>query len=96
MESYDSSAPMNLGSGREITIKDLTHLVAEITGFAGQVIWDPSKPDGQPRRCLDVSRAKKEIGWTAGTSLEDGMRNTVKWFETHRDTFTERHFGEAG
>jgi GDP-L-fucose synthase len=95
MESYDSPEPMNLGSGREITIKDLTNLVADITGFKGRVEWDASKPDGQPRRCLDVSRAKAALGWTAGTSLETGMQKTVEWFESNRDSFTERHFGAA-
>src|SRR5690606_12818166 len=92
MESYDSPEPMNLGSGREITIKELTHLVADATGYTGEVVWDASKPDGQPRRCLDVSRAKKAINWTAGTSLETGMRKTVDWFNAHRDSFTERRF----
>jgi GDP-L-fucose synthase len=95
MEVYESSEPVNLGNGREITIKDLTHLVADTTGFKGKVVWDPTKPDGQPRRCLDVSRAKEVFGWTAKTSLEDGMRKTVDWFESHRDSFTERHFAGA-
>lgn len=92
MEKYQSSEPVNLGNGREITIKDLTHLVADTTGFNGKVVWDPTKPDGQPRRCLDVSRAKEVLGWTAATTLEDGMRKTVDWFHSHRDSFTERHF----
>ena len=83
MERYESPEPMNLGSGREITIKDLTTLVAKLSGFEGKIVWDPTKPDGQPRRCLDVSRAKKEIGFTAGTSLEDGLANTIKWYVGH-------------
>lgn len=83
MESYESPEPMNLGSGREITIKDLTVLVAKLAGFEGKIVWDPTKPDGQPRRCLDVSRAKNEIGFTAGTSLEDGLRNTIQWYVGH-------------
>jgi GDP-L-fucose synthase len=83
-ERYDSPEPMNLGSGREITIRDLTELVAKLTGFAGTIAWDPSKPDGQPRRCLDVSRAKEAIGFTAGTPFEDGLRKTIEYFE---DTF---------
>ncbi|HEV7299175.1 MAG TPA: GDP-L-fucose synthase [Tepidisphaeraceae bacterium] len=95
MENYSSPEPVNLGSGREITIKDLTELVATTTGYKGQVVWDPTKPDGQPRRCLDVQRAKRVLGWTAGTSLEEGMRKTVDWFEAHRDSFTERHFARA-
>ena len=68
MEHYDSPEPMNLGSGREITIKALTELIAHVAGFTGQIIWDPTKPDGQPRRCLDVSRATSEIGFTARTT----------------------------
>lgn len=81
MEKYDSPEPMNLGSGREITIKDLTELIARLVGFAGQILWDPSKPDGQPRRCLDVSRAQHEVGFIAGTPFEQGLRNTIRWYE---------------
>jgi GDP-L-fucose synthase len=81
-EKYESPEPMNLGSGREISIKDLTNLVAKLCRFEGRIVWDPSKPDGQPRRCLDVSRAKQQIGFTAGTSLEDGLRKTIDWYES--------------
>jgi len=81
MERYESPEPMNLGSGREITIKDLTTLVAKLSHFQGKIVWDPSKPDGQPRRCLDVSRAKQEIGFTAQTSLEEGLKRTIAWYE---------------
>jgi GDP-L-fucose synthase len=84
MERYESPEPMNLGSGREITIKDLTTLVAGLVGFQGEIAWDTSKPDGQPRRCLDVTRAKKELGFVAGTKLEDGLRKTIEWYEKHR------------
>lgn len=84
MEKYDSPEPMNLGSGREITIRDLTYLIAKLTGFQGEVIWDPSKPDGQPRRCLDVTRAKEAIGFTAATSLEQGLRQSIEWYRRHR------------
>ncbi len=84
MERYDSPEPMNLGSGREITIKDLTTLVAKLSGFGGKIVWDPTKPDGQPRRCLDVSRAKNALDFVAGTTLEDGLAKTIKWYEqTH-------------
>jgi GDP-L-fucose synthase len=86
MEKYDSPEPMNLGSGREITIRDLTNLVARLSGFEGQIVWDPSKPDGQPRRCLDVTRAKQMIGFTADTSLEDGLRKTIEWYSKSRRT----------
>jgi GDP-L-fucose synthase len=92
LEKYDSLEPMNLGSGREITIKDLTELVAKLSRFEGQIIWDPTKPDGQPRRCLDVSRAKESIGFTAKTSLEAGIKKTIDWFESHRDHLTERDY----
>src|SRR5688572_20234558 len=81
MEKYDSPEPMNLGSGREITIKALTELVAKSCGFEGRIVWDPTKPDGQPRRCLDVSRARDRIGFVAGTTLEDGLRKTIAWYE---------------
>jgi GDP-L-fucose synthase len=84
MERYDSPEPMNLGSGREITIRDLTELVARLSGFTGQIAWDASKPDGQPRRCLDVSRAKDALGFVAGTSLEQGLKRTIAWFEENR------------
>jgi len=77
---YDSREPVNLGSGREITIRELTELVAEIAGFDGKIAWDTSKPDGQPRRRLDTTRAADEFGFRAKTSLEDGLRATVAWY----------------
>jgi len=83
METYDSPEPINLGSGREISIKSLTELIARLSGFAGQIVWDATKPDGQPRRCLDVQRAKNELGFTAATSLEDGLMRTIQWYQTH-------------
>ena len=81
LEKYDSPEPMNLGSGREISIRALTELIARLTGFEGEIRWDPSKPDGQPRRCLDVTRARDEIGFVAGTPFEDGLRQTIRWYE---------------
>ncbi|CAN5406156.1 GDP-L-fucose synthase [soil metagenome] len=92
MEKYESPEPINLGSGREITIKALTELVAKIVGFTGDIVWDSTKPDGQPRRCLDVSRAKESMGWTAGTTLENGLKTTIDWFAAHEGNFTERQF----
>jgi GDP-L-fucose synthase len=86
LEKYDSPEPINLGNGREITIKDLTEMVARIAGFKGSIRWDLSKPDGQPRRCLDVSRAARELGFQAKTTLEDGLKKTVDWFEKHVDS----------
>jgi len=95
MERYDSPEPMNLGSGREITIKALTEMVARLSRFDGKIVWDPSKPDGQPRRCLDVTRARQEMDFVAQTSLEDGLAKTIAWFEQHRGQITERHFAAA-
>jgi GDP-L-fucose synthase len=80
LEKYDSPEPMNLGSGREITIKAVTELIARLCGFTGRIEWDPTKPDGQPRRQLDVSRAKQEIGFVAATPLEEGLKKTVEWY----------------
>jgi GDP-L-fucose synthase len=95
LENYNSPEPMNLGSGREITIKDLTELVARLSRFDGQIVWDPTKPDGQPRRCLDVSRARQAIGFSAQTSLEDGLGKTIAWFESHLHELTERDYSHA-
>ena len=86
MENYDSPEPMNLGSGREITIKDLTQLVARLARFDGEIVWDSTKPDGQPRRCLDVSRAWNAIGFRARTTLEEGLRKTIEWYEANAET----------
>ena len=95
MERYDSPEPMNLGSGREITIKELTQLVARLSRFEGEIVWDSTKPDGQPRRCLDVSRAWNAIGFRAKTTLEDGLRKTIEWFEAHLDAIPERAFATS-
>jgi GDP-L-fucose synthase len=85
LEKYDSPEPMNLGNGREITIRDLTERVAKIARFEGKIVWDTTKPDGQPRRCLDVTRAAETIGFRAKTSLEEGLKKTVEWFEQNHD-----------
>jgi GDP-L-fucose synthase len=83
-ERYNESDPVNLGAGREIRIKDLTELIARLTGFGGEIRWDPSKPDGQPRRCLDVSRAKARFGFEAKTPFEEGLRQTIEWYRGRR------------
>jgi len=83
-ERYDGAEPVNLGVGREITIRELVTLITELTGFAGEIRWDESKPDGQPRRALDTSRARELFGFSARTSFEDGLRNTVQWYEATR------------
>lgn len=82
-ERYDKSDPINLGVGFEISIRDLVSLIAKLTGFKGKIIWDLSKPDGQPRRCLDVSKAKKEFGFVARTDLETGLKTTIQWYRKH-------------
>lgn len=82
-ERYESPEPVNIGVGHEISIRDLVELIARVTGFAGEISWDESKPDGQPRRMLDTQRAEREIGFHASTSFEDGLRATVEWFREH-------------
>lgn len=79
-EKYNSSEPVNLGSGMEISIKDLVTLIAKLTGFQGKLIWDASKPNGQPRRRLDVSRAEREFGFKAQVNFEEGLRRTIDWY----------------
>jgi nucleoside-diphosphate-sugar epimerase len=85
MESYDKSLPVNLGSGEEISIRELIYTISDKMGFEGNIMWDESKPDGQPRRCLDTSRARKEFGWSASTDFEDGLSNTIDWYYDNRD-----------
>ena len=83
-ERYDSSEPVNIGSGNEISIRDLAHAIAAATGFTGTFAWDTSQPNGQPRRQLDVTRAKERFGFTAKTSFADGLAKTVAWYLEHR------------
>ena len=83
-EKYNKSEPVNLGAGFEITIKDLANLLKKLTGYKGKIVWDAEKPDGQPRRMLDVTRAKREFGFTASTSFEDGLRKTIEWYINHQ------------
>ncbi len=80
-EKYNKPDPVNIGCGKEISIKELAYLIAELTDFHGQIIWDSSKPDGQPRRCLDTSRAEKEFGFKARTDLREGLIKTIAWYE---------------
>lgn len=79
---YDESDPVNLGNGREVVIKDLVETIARLTGFEGEIKWRADKPDGQPRRQLDTTRARERFGFEAQTSLEDGLRKTIDWYET--------------
>lgn len=83
-ERYNRHEPVNLGTGKEITICDLAKLVAAEVGFDGDIAWDTTKPNGQPRRCLDISRASEFFGFEAGTSLQEGIRSTVAWFQSYR------------
>jgi GDP-L-fucose synthase len=83
-ELYDGEDPVNLGSGREVAIKEIAELIASLVGFEGALRWDPSKPDGQPRRRLDVERAAREFGFRATTSLEEGLGRTIEWYLAHR------------
>jgi len=78
-EHYDKPEPVNLGAGFEISIRDLVDLIAKLTGFSGQILWDRSQPDGQPRRCLDTSRARKEFGFSAKVGLQEGLKRTIQW-----------------
>src|SRR5919199_541153 len=93
MQRYDDPDPVNLGSGREISIADLATLVAQATGFRGEIRFDPSQPDGQPRRRLDTSRARERFGWQASTDFETGLAATVEWFESQWPRSEERRVG---
>ena len=85
-EGYDGDEPVNLGAGREISIRDLGELICHLSGFQGRIEWDTSKPDGQPRRCLDVQRAKRSFGFIARTDFEEGLRETIDWYEKTMST----------
>jgi GDP-L-fucose synthase len=82
-ERYDGAEPVNIGVGKEITIADLAARIGRLVGFKGRIEWDPSRPDGQPRRCLDTTRAAEGFGFHPRTSLEDGLRKTIAWFEAN-------------
>lgn len=82
-EKYVKPDPVNLGSGEEISIRDLLEQIRSLVGYDGLLRWDPTKPDGQPRRCLDTTRALGEFGWRAKTPLRDGLRQTIQWFESY-------------
>lgn len=83
-KSYDKPDPVNLGCGQEISIRNLVELICELTGFEGELRWDASKPDGQPRRCLDVTRAREEFGFSAQTTLRAGLSETIAWYQKNR------------
>lgn len=81
MEKYDKPDPVNIGSGMEISIKELAHSIADLCNFTGSFVWDATKPDGQPRRCLDVSKAEREFGFKAFTPFHEGLKKTVDWYK---------------
>jgi GDP-L-fucose synthase len=92
---YSGSEPVNLGSGEEISISALAEKISVLTGFAGRIVWDSSKPNGQPRRRLDISRAEREFGFRARTSLDDGLRATIQWYTSQPGRGT-RSSGASG
>jgi len=83
-EKYNKPEPINFGAGFEISIKDLVELITKLTGFKGKIIWDATKPDGQPRRCLDTKKAEKELGFRAKTLFEKGLKKTIEWYEEQK------------
>ncbi len=88
-EKYENSDPVNIGTGKEISIKALTEQIAESTGFRGNIVWDTGKPNGQPRRCLDTSRAREFFGFTAKTDFRDGLKKTIDWYISNRGQRSE-------
>ena len=80
MEKINDPSPINLGSGYEISIGDLVQKIGEFVGYKGEIVWDTSKPDGQPRRFLDISRAKRLLDWEANTVFDDGLKSTIEWY----------------
>jgi GDP-L-fucose synthase len=84
-EFYDRSEPVNLGSGQEISIKELVQTISDLSGFEGQLVWDTSKPNGQPRRVLDTTRAEQYFGFHAQTMLKDGLLKTIEWYREQRE-----------
>ena len=92
-EKIDDPTPINLGTGDEITIKNLVELIARLCNFRGRIEWDATKPDGQPRRCLDVSKAERLMGWRAKVGFEEGLRRTIDWFQANRGQIREVVYG---
>ncbi len=89
-ERYNASEPVNLGSGQEISIKDLAELIIQLTDFDGQLVWDTTKPNGQPRRALDISRAEELFGFRAKMPFEEGLHQTIEWYRQHRHKVMEQ------
>jgi GDP-L-fucose synthase len=95
-EKYDGSEPVNLGAGWEISMKELAEIIAKHVGYEGEIIWDTSKPNGQPRRKLDVTRAREGFGFEAVVPFDEGIQATVEWWEANREGYDERHTGHGG
>jgi GDP-L-fucose synthase len=91
-EQYNDSRPLNVGTGEEVTIKTLAAMIAAAVGYQGRITWDTTKPNGQPRRCLDVSRIKKAIGFQAKHALRDGLQKTIQWYQANRHSLREVRF----
>ena len=89
-ETYDGAEPVNLGAGWEITMKDLAATIAEAVGYQGEIIWDSTKPNGQPRRKLDVTRAREYFGFEAEVTFAEGIKRTVEWWEANREGYDDR------
>jgi len=94
-EKYDKPEPVNLGSGTEISIRDLVFRIQELTGYNGEIRWDTTKPDGQPRRRLDISRAKEEFGFAAEISFEEGLTRTLEWYREHEEALKKKPGGSG-
>jgi GDP-L-fucose synthase len=92
-ESYNEPDPVNIGSGQEIMIRQLAETICDLCGFRGGIRWDPTRPDGQPRRCLDTSRARRAFGFQAHTGLRDGLIETIAWYEKHRTDLQAQQLG---
>ena len=84
---YDGNEPVNLGNGEEISIRELAEVIAAETGYDGEIVWDKTKPNGQPRRKLDTSRARERFGFEARTPFREGIRRTVAWYRSHAPTY---------
>jgi GDP-L-fucose synthase len=89
-EKYNRSEPVNIGAGFEISIKDLVNLIAKIMKYKGKIIWDKTKPDGQPRRCLDIAKAYKEFGFKAKTNFKEGLKKTIEWYLKNQAKLNEK------
>ena len=91
-EVYDKAEPINIGSGKEISIKELIEMIARLMAFDGEIRWDASRPNGQPRRCLDTTRATREFGFTAQTRLEEGLKKTIEWYRSKSEARSHTNF----